>query len=165
MTIHVTAKTMIRSATQEDINNVEESLRVGDLAECEIVGSRDQWHQNISDFEQCWAVFIQDHLVGYCGIMIHPGETALSRNRWICFLSTTEADQMKITFVKDSRAVLKAIVERTLSHVDTFLTAPSAEYAGSVIWHERVLKMHRTSSFLYNNHEHYVYQIDRKEII
>jgi hypothetical protein len=165
MEIQVTERAMIRPATQEDIDLVEETLRDGDRAECEIFGPHKMWHQDIEDFEECWAIFGHGKPVGYCGVMVHPGQTALAPVRWLCFLSTQAVDGMKISFVKDSRAVMREIVRRTKEHVTRFISMPAAAYHGSVIWHERVLKMHRSQEVLINNHKHIIYTIDRKEVL
>lgn len=162
MEIKVTERAMMRPATQEDIDLVEATLREGDRAECEIFAD---WHQDIADFEDCWAIFGHGKLVGYCGVMVHPGQTALAPTRWLCFLSTQAVDGMKVSFVKDSRAVMREIVRRTPEHVTRFISMPSAAYHGSVIWHERVLKMHRAQEVLIKKHKHIVYTIDRKDVL
>jgi hypothetical protein len=162
MEIKVTERAMIRPATQEDIDLVEATLRDGDRAECEIFAN---WHQDIADFEKCWAIFGHGKLVGYCGVMVHSGQTALAPVRWLCFLSTQAVDTMKVSFVKDSRAVMREIVRHTPEHVTRFISMPAAAYRGSVIWHERVLKMHRNQTVIINDHEHIIYTIDRKEVL
>lgn len=162
MELRVTERAMMRPATQEDIDLVEASLRAGDRAECEIFAD---WHQDIADFEDCWAIFGHGKLVGYCGVMVHPGQTALAPVRWLCFLSTQAVDAMKVSFVKDSRAVMREIVRRTPEHVTRFISMPAVAYHGSVIWHERVLNMHRDQTVLIENHEHIIYTIDRKEVL
>lgn len=164
MEIQVTERAMIRPATQEDIDLVEETLRDGDRAECEIFGPHKMWHQDIEDFEECWAIFGHNKLVGYCGVYIEPGQTILSPIRWLCFLSTQAVDGMKISFVKDSHAVMREIVRRTKGHVTRFVSMPMADYRGAVIWHERVLKMHRFKTVKIYNHEHIIYTIERKEV-
>jgi hypothetical protein len=72
---------------------------------------------------------------------------------------------MKVSFVKDSRAVMREIVRHTPEHVTRFISMPAAAYRGSVIWHERVLKMHRNQTVIINDHEHIIYTIDRKEVL
>jgi hypothetical protein len=165
MELRVTERAMMRPATQEDIDLVEVTLRAGDRAECEIFGPRKMWHQDIDDFEECWAIFGHGKLVGYCGVYIEPGQTALSPARWLCFLSTQAADTMKVSFVRHSRAVLKEIVKRTSEHVETFLSMPMNAYRGSIIWHERVLKMHKSREAMINNHPHTIFYTTRKEVL
>lgn len=154
---------ILRPATQADIDEVEANLREGDRAECDIHGPHEAWHARLGDYEQCWAIESRSKLIGYCGVMIQPGETALSNKRWLCFLSTRAADTMKVSFVRESRAVLKEIVERTPDHVAQFLSMPMSTYRGSIIWHERVLRMHKVSTFMVAGHEHTMYTIGRKE--
>lgn len=163
MEIHVTERAMIRPATQEDIDSAEANLRAGDKAECEIFGEKSVWHARVEDFESCWAIFGRGKLVGYCGVMIQPGTTALSPLRWLCFLSTEAVDKMRVSFVKDSRAVMKQIINKTPDHVHTFYSMPAATYHGSIIWHERVLKMRRFKNSVVNGHKHIIYTIGRKE--
>lgn len=164
MEVQVTERAMMRPATQEDIDLVEDTLRAGDRAECEIFGPRKKWHQDLDDFEECWAIFGHGKLVGYCGVYIEPGQTILSPVRWLCFLSTQAVDGMKISFVKDSRAVMREIVRRTKEHVTRFVSMPMADYHGSIIWHERVLKMHRFKIVEIYKHDHVIYTIERKEV-
>ena len=162
MEITVTERATMRTATQEDIDRVEATLRAGDRAECEIF---EDWHQDINEFETCWAIYGSGELIGYCGVLITPGTTALAPTRWLCFLSTESADKMKISFVRDSRAVMKAIIERAPEHVTRFYSMPMSEYRGSIIWHERILKMKKCAVVMVNGHEHTLYTIERKEII
>lgn len=164
MEIKVTERAMIRPATQEDIDRVEATLRAGDRAECEIFGDKSAYHAKVSEFEQCWAIYGRGELVGYCGVLITPGTTALAPTRWLCFLSTEAVNGMKISFVRDSRAVMKAIVERTPEHVTRFYSMPMSSYHGSIIWHERILKMKKSSVVMVNGHEHTLYTIERKEV-
>lgn len=164
MEIKVTERAMMRPATQEDIDLVEATLRAGDRAECEIFGDKSAYHAKVDDFETCWAIFGYGKLVGYCGVLITPGTTALAPTRWLCFLSTESVDKMKISFVRDSIAVMKVIIERTPEHVTRFYSMPMSEYRGSIIWHERILKMKKSSVVMVNGHEHTLYTIERKEI-
>lgn len=163
--IAASLQSTIRPSTQRDIDEVELTLREGDRRECEILGSREAWHQKVENFESCWTIHINGKLVGYCGVAIPLGKTSLYPVRWLCFLSTTNADKMKVSFVKNSRSVLKAIIASTPSHVSIFLSMPMAAYRGSVIWHKRILKMQEINHCNLFGHEHILFKITRKEII
>jgi hypothetical protein len=163
--IAASLQSTIRPSTQRDIDEVELTLREGDRRECEILGSREIWHQKLENFESCWTIHINGKMVGYCGVGIPIGGTALSPIRWLCFLSTTNVDSMKLSFVKESRNVLKAIIESTPSYVTTFYSMPMADYRGSVIWHKRILKMQEINHFNIFGHEHILFKTTRKEMI
>lgn len=162
--IKINDNTVIRSASQQDIDTVESNLRRGDFEECAIVGDRDAWHAKVQEFERCYSIWNSNKLVGYCGVLIPPGQTALTTSRWLCFLSTVWANSIKVSFVRNSRKVMKEIIARCPDYVEEFLSMPMADYRGSVIWHERVLKMHRKGECEILGHKHIIYTISRKDV-
>lgn len=160
--IKVTDDVELETANQADIDYVTENFRDGDRAECEAFGGGGD---TLDLFERCWVVRIRGKVVGYCGVARVPGASWLSPYRFLCFMSCREADRMKVAFVRNSRAVMRAVVERTPPWVETFLSAPLAEYRGTIIWHERVLGMHRMGARPHNGHEVVFYAKSREEIL
>ena len=162
MRIELENDTVIETATQSDIDYVVENYREEDRKENDVF-SKD--HDSVEMFEQCWSISHKGKLIGYCGIMVLPGETILSPRRFICFMTCENANRIKVTFVRMSRAVMRAIVSETHGWVDTFFSAPVEQYHGSIIWHERVLKMHRFAESIFNNHMVIHFFIERKEVL
>ena len=153
----------IAPSVQDDVDWVEAHFREGDRIEHESLGGG---RTVIADlFEQCWTVRRGEDIIGYCGVAIPQGDTILSPFRYLCYMSSKVADSMKLTYVKMSRAVMRAIVERTRPWVETFLSLPNVRYRGSVIWHERVLKMHCCWEPEWRGERFKLFKATRKEIM
>jgi len=162
MRIDLPNDTVVETATQSDIDYVVENYREEDRKENDVFTTE---HDRVDMFEQCWAISHKGKLIGYCGIMTLPGETLLSPRRFICFMTCENANKVKVAFVKMSRAVMKEIVSRTDEWVETFFSAPVEEYHGSIIWHERVLKMRRIGESFFNNHKIIHFSTTKKEVL
>ena len=152
----------IGPSVQADIDYVEDNFRDGDRMEHESLGGG---RTVLDAFERCWTIRIRGKIVGYCGVMLFPGDSILSARRVLCFMSCENANAAKVTFVRMSRAVMREIAARTPSWVTEFHSSPDSEYRGSLIWHERVLNMHRVGAIVYKGRELVHYTISRKEII
>ena len=152
----------LEESVQDDIRYVEDHYREGERMSHEALGGG---HVDIGCYEQCWTARHRNDIVGYCGVAVPDGCTVLSPERFLCYMSTTHADRMKVTYVKMSRPVLREIVRRTRSWVDTFLSLPNAKYRGSVIWHERVLKMHRLCPVGFMGQDFILFKTTRQEVL
>ena len=60
---------------------------------------------------------------------------------------------------------MREIVRRTRPWVNTFLSLPNVKYPGSVIWHERVLKMHFERLVHFKNETFKLFTATRKELM
>ena len=67
MKIELGHETVIETATQEDIDYVEENFREGERAEHRVFGGK---RTQLSDFETCWTVRHRGDVIGYFGIAI-----------------------------------------------------------------------------------------------
>ena len=151
----------LEPSVQADIDYVEVNFRAGDRMEHEALGGG---RTLLESFEQCWTIRIAGSIVGYCGIMLFPGDPMLSPRRILCFMSCENANRAKVTFVRMSRSVMREIVGRTPSWVTEYHSSPDSQYRGSLIWHERVLNMHRVGAIRFRGRELVHYMIYRKEI-
>lgn len=155
-------ETELVPSVQEDIDYVEANFRDGDRLEHESLGGG---RTLLSMFEECWTVRHKGEIIGYCGIGVPGGETFLSPERYLCYMSCMNAEKHKIAYVKLSRAVMKAIVAETPNYVDYFKSLPNLAYHGSVIWHERVLKMKRIREIEYRGERFILFGISREEAL
>ena len=161
MRIDLGRGTVLETAVQADVDYVEENFRAGERAEHEALGGG---RTQVGIFETCWTVRHGDETIGYCGVMIPPGMTAFAPVRWLCYMSSTDADRHKLEYVRRSRDVLRAIVGETPEHVAAFLSLPAAAYEMSVKWHERVLRMRRMKTLVLGGQEFVLFRITRKEV-
>ena len=161
MKIELGLDTRIEPSTQEDLDYVQDNFREGEKMEQEAVGAG---RDTLGLFEQCWTVWYKDERIGYCGIMLQYGQTILSNHRFIAYMSCENANKHKYYYVKQSRKVLKAIIDQVPPWVDTFHSLPDERYTGSIKWHERVLKMHRVGGFWYKNSKLVHFIIKRNEV-
>ena len=153
----------IEDSVQEDVDWIEAHFREGDRLEHEALGGG---RTVIADlFERCWTVRNGEDLIGYCGVAIPDGSTVLSPERWLCYMSSVNADRAKLKYVKMSRPVMREIVSRTQPWVDTYLSLPNVKYRGSVIWHERVLKMRCLKEITWRGETFKLFCATRKEIM
>lgn len=162
MKIDLGLDTVIEEATQDFIDYIAENYREEDRKENDVFTTE---HDKVDMFEQCWAISHKGAPIGYCGIMIVPGETVLSSRRYVCFMTCENANKIKIAFVRMSRRVMKAIVGETRPWVTTFCSAPVEDYHGSIIWHERVLKMRRVKESVFHNHRIIHFETTRNEVM
>ena len=160
--IEIDEFTTLEPSTQEDIDYVETNFREGDRLEHE---SLDGGRTLIKIFEDCWTVKHKGEIIGYCGVMPPYGETFYSNKRWLCYMSCENANKYKISYVKLSRKVMKAIIAETPEYVDIFMSLPNEDYVGSVLWHERVLKMRRIDKVSFSNANFVLFGITRKEAL
>lgn len=151
----------IEDSTQEDIDYVESNFREGDKVEHESLGGG---RTMLDIFERCWTVRNGEDIIGYCGVAIPDGDTVLSNIRFLCYMSCTNADKAKVKYVKMSRRVMKAIVAQTRPWIDTYLSLPNVKYHGSVIWHERVLKMRCLREDVWRGETFKLFVTTRKEV-
>lgn len=152
----------IKRSSQRDIDYVERHFRKGDKLEHDSLGGG---RTRVKDFEQCWTIRFHGKTIGYCGVGIPYGETFFSGVRWLCYMSTTNADKVKMSYVKLSREVMKAIAAKVMPHVTYFMSLPNKAYHGSVIWHERVLKMTRLRELRHKGQDFVLFGIARKELV
>ncbi len=152
--------TRVETATQEDLDYVQANFREGERLEQEAVGAG---HDTLGMFERCFTVWFKDERIGYCGVMVPPGHTILSDERFLAYMSCENANRHKYAYVKMSRPVLRAIVGEVQPWVTTFHSLPDARYRQSVAWHERVLRMRRAGSFRYKGSTLVHFVISRKE--
>ena len=162
MKIEVSQDTYIETSTQEDIDYVETNFRDGDRLEHE---SLDGGRTLLSMFEDTWTVKHKGKIIGYCGVAVPWDETAHSQVRFLCYMSCKNADKHKIAYVRDSRAVMKAIIETTPPWVEEYKSLPNLAYVGSVIWHERVLKMKRIREIEYRKQKFILFSTSREEAL
>lgn len=151
----------IEESVQDDVDWIEAHFREGEKMEHEALGGGRTLIDDM--FEQCWTIRNGDDLIGYCGVAIPVGSAVLSPERFLVYMSSTNADKIKIKYVKMSRLVMKEIVARTKPWVDVFLSLPNARYRGSVIWHERVLKMHCLKEIRWHGETFKLFTAKRKE--
>ncbi len=161
MTILLKYNVTLEPSSQDDIDYVENNFRLGDRMEHESMGNRST---SIDMFEQCWTIKIKGKIVGYCGVALFAGDSPLAERRILCFMSCENANKAKVTFVRASRLVMTEIVSRSHPWVREFHSAPDQEYRGSVIWHERTLKMHYLGNIEFNNCTLRHYVVFRKEL-
>lgn len=162
MRLKVTDEAEIETATQSDLDYVTANFRDGDRAECDLFGGKGD---TIDLFEKCWVVHLKGEVVGYCGVATLPGCSWLSPIRFLCFMSCKAADGMKRSFVRASRPVMKAVVEQTPPWVEMFVSAPVEDYKGTIIWHDRVLGMHRIGAKHFKGHGIIFYMKTREEVM
>lgn len=154
---------MLEDATQADLDYVHENLRTGDGAEHLLDEKGEDMLENMPGV----MVVKQDgKIIGYIGAIELPYETVLSSRRYIYYLSTDNADKIKLTYVKRSRDVLKAYVDaRVPAFVDELYVATlPKEYPMASKWLERVLGFKKLTEKKYRGKLHRIYFKPRKEI-
>lgn len=161
MRIDLGLDTRLETSTQEDLDYIQANFREGERMEQEAV---EAGHDTLDLFEQCFTVWYKDERIGYCGIMLQPGQTILSPSRFVAYMSCENANRHKFYYVKQSRKVLKAVVDQVQPWVSEFHSLPDERYTGSVKWHERILKMRRIGTFRYKNSNMIHFVINRKEV-
>ena len=161
MKIEIGDGVTIEDSVQEDVDWIESHFREGDRLEHEALGGG---RTTLDIFERCWTVRNGDDIIGYCGIAIPDGDTVLSNLRFLCYMSCVNADKAKVKYVKMSRPVMRAVVARTPPWVDTYLSLPNVKYRGSVIWHERVLKMRCLREETWRGETFKLFAATRKEV-
>lgn len=152
----------LEPSVQEDIEYTEANYREGDRMSHESLGGTPT---RLETFEQCWTVRHDGDVLGYCGVAIPDGTTVLGPERFLCYMSTTHVDRIKVTYVKMSRRIMQAIVARARPWVDVLLSLPHAKYRGSVIWHERVLKMHPLQEVHFMGEDFILFKTTRSEVL
>lgn len=162
MKIELEMGTTLEESTQEDIDYVETHFREGEKVEHESLGGG---RTTLEEFEQCWTVRHDGKIIGFCGVAIPDGTTILGPERFLCYMSCTNADKVKMAYVKMSRKVMREIVARTRPWASTFLSLPNEKYVGSVIWHERVLKMERLCPVRFRGHDFVLFKTTRLEVL
>ena len=162
MKIELGYETVIETATQDDIDYVEENFREGERQEHQVFGGK---RTRLSDFETCWTVRHKGDVIGYFGVAIPRESTPFHPARWLCYMSCMNADKYKYMYVKQSRAVMRKVIEGLPEYVTEFLSLPAEKYEKSVRWHERVLRMHRMKTVELNGERFVVFGISRKEAL
>ena len=162
MKIELGYETVIETATQDDIDYVEENFREGERMEHEACGGG---RTKAGDFESCWAVRYNGDLIGYCGVAVPADMTPFGNERYLCYMSCENANKVKLTYVRKSRDVMRGIIERTDPSVEFFRSLPNVKYTGSVRWHERVLKMMRLGLVRYHGEEFVLFGISREDAL
>ena len=158
--IEIGMGTTLAPSTQEDIDWIEANYREGERMEQAVFGSP---RTLLRDFEGCWTVRHGEDLIGYFGVVSPRGMGVFAPCRWLCYMSATTADRYKLTYVRQSREVLRRVVAEVPDYVTEFRSLPAERYAMSVKWHERVLKMRRLGTALLNGERFAVFGIERKE--
>ena len=92
MKIEIGNETVIETATQDDIDYVEDNFREGERAEHEVFGGK---RTLLSDFETCWTIRHKGDVIGYFGIAIPLEATVHHTGRWLCYMSCANADKYK----------------------------------------------------------------------
>ena len=151
---------VLKTSTQDEVVWVEDHLREGDRREHAFADG----HSDVRKFRACFTVWADGKIIGYIGGGSLPHESDMSRRRFVFYLSTTEADRIKVRYVRKSRDVLRAFARTAPKWVDEFVTVPLADYTGAVRWLERVLGFTRTGSCEWRGAEFLVYSIKRKEL-
>ena len=162
MKIEIGEGTEIETSVQEDIDYVEANYREGERAEHAVFGNR---RTLLGDFETCWTVRHKGDVIGYFGVAIPREATAFRPGRWLCYMSCANAEKYKYMYVKQSRAVMRKVVEGLPGHVTELRSMPAERYEKSVKWHERVLKMRRLTTIELNGERFVVFGITRKEAV
>ena len=162
MKIRIGMGTTLRPSVQSDIDYVESHFREGERLEHAVFGNR---RTLVGDFESCWTVRHGGDLIGYFGIAIPRGMGVFAPFRWLCYMSCENANKYKLTYVRQSREILKRIVALTPEHVTEFRSMPAERYAMSVKWHERVLKMKRLATVGFGGEKFAVFGITREEAL
>ena len=117
MRIDLGLDTRLETSTQEDLDYIQANFREGERMEQEAV---EAGHDTLDLFEQCFTVWYKDERIGYCGIMLQPGQTILSPSRFVAYMSCENANRHKFYYVKQSRKVLKAVVDQVQPWVSEF---------------------------------------------
>lgn len=151
----------LRQATQADFDFINAHLRTLDEREASVFGHKDA----LSDLEVVWTIFDGETLIGYVGYLPLRDGSLFSKSRFLAGLTTDAVWSRKVKYVRYSRRVLKAVVARSPSWVDTFYTLPMKSYAGAVKWLERVLKMTRLGDVMVNEVPHVLFRITKKEVL
>ena len=159
--IEIGMGTVLGPSTQEDIDWIEANYREGERMEQAAFGSP---RTLLGDFESCWTVRHGGDLIGYFGIAIPRGMGVFAPFRWLCYMSCENANKYKLTYVRQSREVLKRVVAEIPDYVTEFRSLPAERYVMSVRWHERVLRMRRLGTALMNGERFAVFGITRKEV-
>ena len=160
MKIELGYETVIETATQDDIDYVEENFREGERQEHQVFGGR---RTRLSDFETCWTIRHKGDIIGYFGVAVPHEATVHFPGRWLCYMSCANADKYKFMYVKQSREVMRKVIEGLPEHINDFRSMPAEKYEKSVKWHERVLRMHRMTTVEYNGERFVIFGISRKE--
>jgi len=159
--VKISEFTTVEPSVQDEIDYVEANFREGERAEHEVFGGK---RTTLADFESCWTVRHRGEIIGYFGVAIPAGATVFAPGRWLCYMSCKNADKYKLTYVKESRKVMKCVVAQVPGYVTEFRSLPAERYVMSVKWHERVLKMRRIGTVDFNGERFAVFGIMRKEI-
>ena len=162
MKIELGYDTEIETSRQEDIDYVEENFREGERLEHQVFGGR---RTRLSDFETCWTVRHKGDIIGYFGIAVPREATVHFPGRWLCYMSCANADKYKFMYVKQSREVMRKVIEGLPEHINDFRSMPAEKYEKSVKWHERVLRMRRMTTVEYNGERFVIFGISRKEAL
>jgi len=154
--------TLVRSV-QADYDWINAHLRAADRAETQVFeGGRPD---SLADMDESWTIRDGAALVGFAALKSFPGESALSRRRFIVELTTTYVERIKIKYVRFSRAVLAALAANAPSWVEDFYTLPMESYTGAVEWDARILKMRPVKRIVANGVGHVLFHITRKEAL
>ena len=125
MKIEIGEGTEIETSKQEDIDYVEENFREGERMEHEVFGSR---RTLVSDLETCWTVRHKGDVIGYFGVAIPRESTPFHPARWLCYMSCANAEKYKFMYVKQSRTVMRKVIEGLPEYVTEFLSLPAEKY-------------------------------------
>ena len=113
--------------------------------------------------ERAWTIRMGGEVVGYVGLQVPPGMTALSRLRFMPMLSMSQAQKMTLS-LPESRARAAWVVRQAPPWVEAFLSAPLARYAASVRWHERTMRWRRVAEYDVGGERAVLFTISRSEV-
>lgn len=153
----------LEDATQADLDEIHANLRAGDAAEH---AYDDEDKIPIDHLPGVKVIRHNGVLLGYIGAQPIAGENQLSNRRHIYYLSTKEADKMKLTYVKRTRDVLRAYLDNFApDYVDEIYTvAMPIEYPPACKWIERILRFKPVKDVEWRGGVHRIYVIQRKDI-
>lgn len=161
-----TARCSLAPATEADFAWVNAHLRGMDRFEQQhFIRIGDIQRPDSPDMlERAWTIRMGGEVVGYVGLQVPPGMTALSRLRFMPMLSTEAARLRPVDYARLSRPVLAWVVRQAPPWVEAFLSAPLARYAASVRWHERTMGWRRVAEYDVGGERAVLFTISRSEV-
>lgn len=152
----------LEKATDADLEYVHEHLRPGDMVEHTFDTAK---ADRVKNLPGVMVIKYGETIIGYIGHMPPPMETVFSKARVVYYLSTVHADNWKLTYVKRTPEVLRAVVGTMPGWVEDILTVSMPEaYPMACKWLEKVLGFKQLVDFKWRGGVHRLYRKERKEV-
>lgn len=152
----------LETATDADLEYVHTHLRQGDMVEHSFDSKK---ADTVANLPGVMAIRYGEKLIGYIGYMPPPLESMFSKARVVYYLSTVHANETKLTYVKRTPEVFRAIVATMPDWVEDILTVSMPEdYPMACKWLEKILGFKGVRDFKWRGSVHRLYIKNRKEI-